>query len=144
VHREPRHLDEVAHGRLGHVGLPVRVAGETHRRIEGEPLFDRRLTRRVERQDALQAHQRIKTDKSHRAEEQHRDRIGHPVLIAALVDTGQPVERALDRTQHRRQDVALAGEDRGHVAAERPDEQDDDRAEQRDLKPTVESHGNCP
>ena len=36
VNRQPRHLDEIAHRRFGHVGLPVGVGDEADRRVEGE------------------------------------------------------------------------------------------------------------
>jgi hypothetical protein len=64
-------------------------------------------------------------------EQQHGDRIGQPMLFALLVDAADPVERALDRPQHRRQECALAIEHARHVAAERFDQRDDDRAIQK-------------
>ena len=140
VHGEPRHLDEVAHRRLGHVGLPVGVGVEAHRRVEGEPFLDRRLAGRVERQHRLEAHQRVEAGEADQAEQQHRHGIGHPILVALLVDAAQLVEDALERAQYRREEGALAREDAGHVAAERLHEQGDHHAEQRDLKPTVEGH----
>ena len=43
VHREPGHLREIAHRRLGHVGLPVGVGDEADRGVEGEVGRDRGL-----------------------------------------------------------------------------------------------------
>ena len=61
-------------------------------------------------------------------EEQHRDRVGQPVLLALLVDAADPVDAGLDRPQDRRKESALAIEDARHVAAERFRQRDDDRA----------------
>jgi hypothetical protein len=32
-------------------------------------------------------------------EEQHGDRVGHPVLLAPLVDSADPIKAGLDRSQ---------------------------------------------
>ncbi len=144
VDRQPRHLDEVAHGRLGYVGLPVGVGVEAHRRVEGEPFLDRRLPGRIEeRQQRLETHQRIEAEEARQAEHQHRHGIGDPTLLALRIDAAQAVEQALEWAQHRRQKSTLAGEDARHVTAERLHEQDDDHAIERDLKPTVEGHRRC-
>ena len=90
VHRQPRHLREIAHRRFGHIGLPVRVGDEAHRRVEGEALLDRGLTLRVEGQDPLQPLQRIKRDEARHAEEQHGDGIGDPMLVFRLIDAAEP------------------------------------------------------
>ena len=50
-------------------------------------------------------------------EQQHGDRVGEPVLLLLLVNAAGPIERGLDRPQHRRQERALAVEDARHVAS---------------------------
>jgi len=45
-------------------------------------------------------------------EQQHRDRIGQPMLLALFVDAADPVQPGLDRPQHRREECALAIENR--------------------------------
>ncbi len=60
-------------------------------------------------------------------EQQHGDRVGQPVLLARLVDAADPVDAALDRPQHRRQERALAVEHARHVPAERLDQRDDEQ-----------------
>jgi hypothetical protein len=66
------------------------------------------------------------------------------MLLASLVDAGDPVEPALDGTEHRRQERALALEDLRHIAAERHEECGEDDEVDRDLNPAVEGHGGCP
>ena len=71
-------------------------------------------------------------------EQQHGDRVGQPVLLALFVDAARPVERRLDRPQHRRKKRALAVEHPRHVPAERLHQRDDDRAIKNDLNPADE------
>ena len=63
------------------------------------------------------------------------------VLLTLLVDAAGPVDRGLDRPQHRRQEGALAVEDARHVAAEHRRDRDDDRAVKQNLNPANRSHG---
>ncbi|MGY4464381.1 hypothetical protein ACVWWK_000063 [Bradyrhizobium sp. LB9.1b] len=74
-------------------------------------------------------------------EQQYGDRVSQPMLLALLVDAGEPVDAGLDRTQHRRQERPLAVEHARHVPAERLGQRDDDAAEENDLEPTDHSHG---
>ncbi|MGY4546787.1 hypothetical protein ACVMDO_002216 [Bradyrhizobium sp. USDA 4513] len=97
--------------------------------FEGEVLGDRRLPGRIERQHRLQPHQAVDDGEAADMEQQHSDRIGQPVLLAPLVDAADPVDAALDRAQHGRQEGALAVEHAGHVPAERFDQRGNDRAE---------------
>ncbi len=53
---------------------------------------------RIERQHVLKPLQRIERHEAGEAEQQHRDRIGHPVLLLLLVDAAEPIDAALDRT----------------------------------------------
>src|SRR5580693_5086760 len=76
--------------------------------------------------------------------EQHRDRVGQPVLLALLVNAADPVKPGLDRPQDRRKQGALAIEDARHVPAERFDQRDDDGAEQKNLNPADGGHGGMP
>src|SRR5262249_23852188 len=77
-------------------------------------------------------------------QQQHRDRIGQPMLFAFLDDAGQPVETGLDRPQERREESAFTLEDTRHVPAERLHERDDDRAVDRDLDPAIYRHDRAP
>src|SRR4030095_7322763 len=62
------------------------------------------------------------------------------MLVRLLVDARQAVESPFHRPQYRRQPGALAGKDAGHEAAERLYQHNDDRAEERDLNPSIESY----
>ena len=141
LERQAQHLHEVGHRAFAAVVLPVGVGDEAHRRVEGEIGRHRRLLRRIERQHALQAHQRVEDEEAADVEQQHGDRVGQPVLLARLVDAADSVEHGLDRAQHRRQEGALAVEDARHVAAERLHQRDDDGAIEQDLDPADEGHG---
>ena len=138
--RQAEHLHEIGQRALAAVVLPVGVGDEADRRVEGEIGRDRRLPGRIERQHALQAHQRIEDEEAADVEEQHGDRVGQPMLLALFVDAAEPVERRLDRPQDRRQEGALAVEDARHVAAERLHQRDDDRAEEQNLNPADDGH----
>jgi hypothetical protein len=126
------------------VVLPVGIGDEADRGVEGQILRHGSLFRRVVRQHGLQPHQRIKNQKAADMEQQHRDRIGQPMLLALLVDAADPVQADLDRPQHRGQQRALAVEDARHVPAERLGQRDQDRAEQYDLNPADGGHGRVP
>ena len=95
--REAEHLHEVGHRALAAVVLPVGVGDEADRRVEGEIGGNRRLLGRIERQHALQAHQRVEDQEAADVEEQHGDRVGEPMLLALLIDAADAVERRLRR-----------------------------------------------
>ena len=60
--------------------------------------------------------------------------VHEPGLLALLVDAAGPVDRGLNRPQHRRQEGALAVEDSRHIAAEHRGDRDDDGAVKQNLK----------
>ena len=70
LHREPRHLREVAHGRLAGVALPVGIGDEAHRGVEGRVGREGGELLRVERQPCLQALQHIHRERAERIEQQ--------------------------------------------------------------------------
>ena len=141
MHGEPGHLGQIAHGRLGHVGLPIGVGDEAHRRVEGKIGADRVEMLRVERQNCLQALQGVKRQEPHEAERQHGKAVAEPALLLMFVDAAHGIDDALDRTQERRKECAFAVEDPGHVIAERLDQERDDHAIKRDLNETIGGHG---
>ena len=128
MHGEPGHLGQIAHGRLGRVGLPIGVGDEAHRRVEGEIGADRVEMLRVEGQNRLQALQGVKRQEAHKAKGQHGKAIADPTLLLTLVYTAQRIEDALNRSQEWRQERAFAVEDAGHIKAERLDQERDDHA----------------
>jgi hypothetical protein len=50
-------------------------------------------------------------------------------MLLLLVDPTAPVNRALDRTQNRAEEGPLTIEDARHIPAERPGDEDHNRAE---------------
>ena len=137
MHRQPRHLHEIAIGRLRHIGLPVGIGDEAHRCVEGEMRTDIGKMLRIEWQKRLSPLQQIKNDKAREAENQHGDCVGGPVLFVVLAHAANAVDDALQRFQKRRQQRALSVEHACHIAAERFRQRYDDGAEERDLQPAV-------
>ncbi len=137
---EAQHLHEIGHRAFAAVVLPVGVGDKTDRRVEGEVRRHRSLFGRIERQHGLKPHERVEHQKSGYLKQQHRDRVGQPMLFVAFVDAARPVKPALEWTQHGRKQCALAVEDARHVPPERSGHGDDHRAKQNDLEPAVESH----
>ena len=97
---------------------------------------------RVERQNTPASRQdRVKRGEARRRKDQHRDRIGEPVLFALRRDAGEPVESAFDRAEDRRKQGALAGKDARHVKAERTRGERDQAENEADLQPAGKGHG---
>ena len=140
VDGQPGHLHEITHRRLGHVGLPVGVGDEAHRRVEGEAFFHRGLALRVEGQYRLQSLQCIERQEPGNAEKQHRHCICHPMLVLLFIDAAGPIDGAFDWPQDRVKGRSLAGKDTRHIAAERLRQQRDEQHKNRDLDPAVRSH----
>ena len=141
VDRQSHHLDEIAHRRFRHVGLPVRVGDETHRGVERQHRLDPGLMLRIERHVPLQALERVKRHEADDAEREHRQCVTAPALLAGLLDAGQPIEKTLDRPQERMENRRLAREHSRHVTAEGPRDRNDDEREDRDLQPPGAGHG---
>lgn len=139
--RQADHLHQVRDRALAAVVLPVGVGDEGDRRVEGQIRGDRPLPGRIERQHGLQAHHAVDDEESADMEQEYRDRVGQPMLLALLVDAGDPVDAGLDRTQHRREKRLLAVEHARHVPAQRLCKRDNDSAIKNDLEPTDHSHG---
>ena len=137
---QAEHLRQVGERAFAAVVLPVGVGDEADGGVEGERLRHRAHAGRIERQAALDAEEDVEDQEAGDVEEEHRHRIGQPVLLALLVDPADPVEHGLDRPQDRRQERALAGEDARHVPAERLHQRDHDRAVEDDLNPADDGH----
>ena len=84
MHGEPGHLGQIAHRGLTAVGLPIGVGDEAHRRVEGEIGSDRIEVLRIERQNGLQALQRVKREEAHETEGEHGEAIALPALLLTL------------------------------------------------------------
>jgi hypothetical protein len=66
------------------------------------------------------------------------------MLLAALVDASNLVDRDFDRAQDQRKKRALAAEHAGHIGAEQRRNGDDDRAIEQNLDPADDGHGRYP
>ena len=93
--RQAEHLRQIGQRAFAAVVLPVGVGDEGDRGVEGKIRGDRGLILRVERQQRLQPHQPVDDEEAADMEQQHRDRIGQPMLLALLIDAADPVEPAL-------------------------------------------------
>ena len=73
---------------------------------------------RIEGQKSLQPHQRVNDEQATEMKDQHADGVRHRMLLVALVDAGNLVDRKLHRPQDRRKEGALAAEHARQVGAE--------------------------
>ena len=110
LHGEADHLDEIAHGRLAAIALPVGVGQEADGGVVGQIGRHRALTGRVERQHRLEAQQCVQEQEADQLEHQHGDGIADPALLGFRVHAGCGIKAALHRAQHRREEIAFAGE----------------------------------
>jgi hypothetical protein len=138
--RQAEHLYQIGQRALAAVVLPVGIGDEGDRSVEGQIFGYGGLVLGIERQHRLQPHQAVDDQETADMEQQHRDRIGQPMLLSAFVDAGNPVESALDRPQHRRQEGRFAVEHPRHVPAERLDQRDNNGAVENDLDPADGGH----
>ncbi len=139
VEGETSHLRQIAHRGLATVVLPVGVRREADGGVEGQHRVHRHLPLRIERQESSGARSNaVEQQHAGRAEEQHRDGVDLPVLLALLVHTAHPVDDALDGPQHWREPGAPSREDRGEVQPHRlGDEQQQEKID-GDLRDAVE------
>ena len=140
MHGEAEHLGQMTHRRLAAVVLPVGVGDETHRRVEGEVRRDGVEAARVQRQKALQPLDGVERQESGDGKDDHRDRIGEPVLLAGRVHPGQAVKAALDRSEDGSEEASFARVYAGNEFAERNGAANDQNERQRDLRPAYKRH----
>ena len=140
VHGEAEHLGQMAHRRLAAVVLPVGVGDEAGRGVEGEIGRHSVEAARVQRQKVLQPLQGVERQESGDRKDDHRDRIGVPVLLPRRIDPGQPIEAALDRPEHGSEKVTLAGVEAGNQSAERNGAAYHQRKHKGDLRPADKGH----
>ena len=140
VHGEAEHLGQMAHRRLAAIVLPVGVGDEADRGVEGEIRRHGVEAARVQRQQALQPLDGVENEKAGDGKDEHRDRIGKPVLLARRVHPGQAVKAALDRSDDRAEKVSLACVNVGNEFAERYGAAQHQSEHKRDLRPADERH----
>ena len=130
----------MTHGRLAAVVLPICIGDEAGRSVEGKIGRDSVETARVQRQKVLQPLQGVERKEARDGKDDHRDRIGEPILLPHRVDARQPIETALDRPEHRRQEVSFAGVSACDQFAQLNGADDYERKRQRDLQPADNCH----
>ena len=62
---------------------------------------------------------RVRDEKTKKAEGEHRKRVQRPGLLASRVDAAQTVEESLEPAEHRGERLPISLEDAEHVRAER-------------------------
>ncbi len=137
LRRQAEHLAEVRERRLAAIGLPVGVGDEGHRRVEGERRRHPVEALRVERQQVLVAQHQEQQREARRVEGEQRQSIGVPALRLRPALASEPEDRVLDR----RQELRFAGEDAGHVVAERPGEPQQQGREDEELDEVRDERG---
>ena len=140
LHRQSGHLAEIGERAFAAVALPVGVGDERGRRVEGQVRAHGVEPLRVQRQDMLEAQDRVEQDEAGGVENQQGHGVGEPILLAFGIDAGERVEASLDRTQDGIEQRWASFEYRRHVDAERPRRGNHQREHQRDLEPAVEGH----
>ena len=147
MHRQPRHLDEVTDRGFRHVTLPVRVGRETYRRIKRQIRTYIVLAEslRIKRQPDLQPLDRVQQHRARHAERKQRAGIAGPVLLLRLAfgvrpHAAQPVNQFLHRSKDRTQEIAPPFHYVRDQRAERFGAGHNQREENRDLYPSIDSH----
>ena len=129
------HLHEVTQRGFGRVALPVRVGGETDRRVEAEigAYIAGSVTLRVERQPDLQPLEGVQKHGAERAEREQRAGVAGPVLFFVFVNPADPVDQTLDGPENGTQEVLSALDDGRDKGSERLHARQDQEKENRDL-----------
>jgi hypothetical protein len=129
LNREPGHLAQVRHRRLAAVVLPVRVRHEARGRARGDVRQDGAHAVRIERQAALHAQENVEEHGPDAHENERRDGVGAPGLLACRPVADETHEAALDRGE-RMPGAEPVAVDLRHVDPERVREEDQrDRVE---------------
>ena len=118
VEGQPCHLNEIAHGGLTGVGLPVRIGREAGGRIECQVRRHAGELLRIERQIILEPLKSVEDKQTCQAEHQHGGSVGCPVLLLVLVNAAYPIDQSLYRAEHPAQKRPLSGKYLGHVDPE--------------------------
>ncbi len=140
VRGEAEHLRQVAHGGFGRVGLPVGVRRERNSRAPGQNRRDGGQVLRVERQQVLQALDRIGQQQRDRGKHEQRQQVANPALLFVGLHAGHTVQQPLAGHEHRVKKRAPARKNQRHIGAHRLREQRHAGEKQGNLQPTVQGH----
>ena len=144
LHRQSGHLREVTGRALAGVELPVSVGHEADGGVECQVRRHAGEALGVQRQQVLQAQDRIEEEEGGRREGQEREGVGQPALALLRIDPRQAVEDRLHRLQHRAEPCGFVLPNPRHVDAKGPAEADGEADRQGDLGPSLDIHGSCP
>ena len=81
MNHQRHHLGEIGQRRFTGVTLPIGIAGEADRGVEGEVRANGTESLRIEREQMLQSQDGIGKEAAHQAEQQHGKRILFPILL---------------------------------------------------------------
>ena len=140
LHRDPHHLREIAEGRFATVGLPACVRRKADRCVERQIRGDGIELLRVERQQVLQALQRVDHHDAEEMEPQQRHRVADPALLLGRIDTGKAVDPAFEDRKLALY-LALSLDNVRDVPAQRLHGCGDQCREYGDLQPSLPGHG---
>jgi hypothetical protein len=142
VKSETHHLGEIRHRGLATVVLPIGVRGETHRRVEGEVLAHGTEPLGVERQQVLQAQDRIGKDDPDQAERQQGYRVPLPILLRFRVDPQEPVKKPFEGLDHRvEKGFPFRIQDPVEIEAHRLGDEKENPQKKPELNPAEPIHG---
>src|SRR6185503_1910725 len=140
LHRQAKHLHEIAQNRFTRIRLPVRIRREAHRSVERQRRWHVRKFLRIERQPALKNLEPKDDNKSEQVKKKQRDEISFPTHLRFGVAPCEPVEEPFQRAKPSRQPHPLSCKDLRHVAAEQRSAKNKQTHEQRYLNPIALIH----
>src|SRR5208283_1407922 len=124
------------------VTLPVRVRRETDGGVEREMLRQRAELLRIQRQILLQAQNRVGEKTTHKAEQQHRERVLFPAVFFGGINAEHTVGEFFQRPQHRVEPGAAAWiEHAVEIQAEWFGDEDERADVKREFQPLMGVHG---
>jgi hypothetical protein len=138
------HLAEVRHRRLAAIALPVGVRRKADRGVEREIRARAVIAKRIERQHALQAQDRISEEREHGIEDQHMHRVAAPALLFGGVDARQAVKARFDGPEYPVKRRTAPFIEREEPLPHRLCKQQQDTDERGDQKPSLKCHGMPP
>ncbi len=138
VDRQTDHLREIRHRRFAGVALPIGVGGETRGGVEREGGRQAGEMLRIQREQVLEAQDKIGEQHPDEAEGQQCNRVGQPRLFFGGIDATDPIREPLDGTHGAVEPRPTVRIEHLHqVKTEGLGEQKERAEEQRELEPGV-------
>ncbi len=137
---ETGHLREIAHGGLGHVKLPIGIGCEAGGGVKRQIGSHSGEVLRIPRQIKLQALDGVGEEHARRGESEKREGVFAPAHFLVSLNSAQPVDDALEGTEHRVEPGALAFHHARHVNAHRTHRDEQNHRVDGKLQPAVCGH----